>query len=475
MPALRGLSIRGQVLASLIGMSMAGVVIAGLAFALTAGPAFRQFMVSRVQGNFVHDLQTQYEENGTLRGVKQLVNPDDRNVPLPDVFFGLADASGTVVLPGDGYTIGAPAPADALRRGTPVRFGSESYTVLPPVRPVTPTDAQQAYARRINLSLALAALVAVGVSSLAAVALSAAIPRPVKRVTAAAARVAAGQPAQLDVAAREDELGRLEAAFAGMSADLARYKRAREQTVSDVVRELQQPLALIRAAVEAMRDGRAEPSAQRLDEVFVQSQQLTHVIDDLRLLSRAEVGSLPLERSPINLAEIVEASVRGMGLADVRVRAEGGGEVRVDADPGRLQQALDLLLQYAVRRSAPGQEVLVSVEAWPKSARRDGWPPSPPTGAAAASSFPAMLLANGGEAALVRVRDHGPRFSAETLAQLFDRYSAAPGDTPGSRLALAVVSAIVTAHGGSVSAANEPDGASFTICLPAGAPAPSAG
>jgi two-component system OmpR family sensor kinase len=74
------------------------------------------------------------------------------------------------------------------------------------------------------------------------------------------------------------------------------------------------------------------------------------------------------------------------------------------------------------------------------------------------------------------VRDDGPGIPPEILPRVFERFARgtesrtrAANDTPSTGLGLAIVSAVVAAHGGTVSVDSVPGRTSFTVGLPAGA------
>jgi len=111
-----------------------------------------------------------------------------------------------------------------------------------------------------------------------------------------------------------------------------------------------------------------------------------------------------------------------------------------DLDPRRIRQALDNLVDNALRFAPPGTEVVLT--AWKEKA-----------------------------ALVVTVADSGPGFPAEFLPHAFERFrrpdaSRSRGEG-GAGLGLAIVAAIAAAHGGSASAANRPEGgAVVTLRLP---------
>ena len=112
------------------------------------------------------------------------------------------------------------------------------------------------------------------------------------------------------------------------------------------------------------------------------------------------------------------------------------------ADPKRLEQAVQNLVANAVRHSPDGGQVSVEI-------------------------------ADRGNAVAIVVQDTGPGIPVEHLPRVFDRFykadeSRAGTEVPsGSGLGLSIVQAIVVRHGGSVTAANAPEGgARFEILLP---------
>src|SRR5262249_2446123 len=153
--------------------------------------------------------------------------------------------------------------------------------------------------------------------------------------------------------------------FNQMSGDLARYEQARRQMAADIAHELRTPLTTISGYAEAMRDGDLEPTTERLDSVYRQAMRLARVVDDLRVLSMADVGALTVSPQRVSVRELIVESVRAHSIRatqqGVGLRAEVDTEVpEVDADPGRLQQVIEILVNNALRHTERGEVVVRS-------------------------------------------------------------------------------------------------------------------
>lgn len=484
---LRRLHLTGKIMLALVLVSLAGVAVAGVAYRLSLGPAFAQLVIDEAHERFEADVMAYYREHGTVDDIAAAFAPRGQSTSKPDqapvdgaaghggapsgairssppssgpalgapettprgdplpVEFGLANRAGIVVLESDGYQRGQAAPAEALRAGKPIRVdGVLIGTSLPPRRPLPPSAAQRAYAARINRALGLAAAAGVSVAMLTSILLARSITRPLQRLTAAAAAVTARQPSASVPPGGCDEIGQLSRAFNTMSAEVERLERARQQLTAEIAHELRTPLTTVCGYIEAMRDGTLQPTPARLDSMFRQARRLAVMIDDLRLLSMANAGELPLRRSRVALGEIIDQCVQAHA-----VRARGRGvDLRTDippdtptieADPGRIQQAIDILVSNALRHTDQG-EVVVSA-----GTDRD--------------------------AAVIRVSDTGSGIEPDAIPHLFDPFyrgaAARKRDAQGSGLELAIARAIINAHGGTISVASQvQQGTMFTIALP---------
>lgn len=307
--------------------------------------------------------------------------------------------------------------------------------------------AEQAYLAAINEALwvagGLAALVAVAVGLV----LARQISGPLRDLTSAARRMAGGDlEGRVPIRSR-DELGELAAAFNSMAEAVGRQQALRRRMAADVAHELRTPLAVIQADLEAMIDGVRPLSAEAVADVHGETRLLSRLIDDLRDLSLAETGQLPLRKEPTDLEDLARTSAarfapraeeRGIGL-------EVGATEDLppaDVDPDRISQVFGNLLENALRHTPPGGRVELRV---------------------GPGERPATLQAT--------VRDTGPGIPAEHLPNVFEHFyradRARSRSAGGSGIGLAVVKQLVEAHGGRAWAESPPGrGATFGLTLP---------
>jgi signal transduction histidine kinase len=255
-----------------------------------------------------------------------------------------------------------------------------------------------------------------------------------------------------------DEVSSLARTFNRMAIDLdtraaalSASDRARRQLLADVSHELMTPLTAIRGYVQtlALPEPAIDAASKRryLEIVNQETYKLEAIVGDLLDLARLEGGGGKLTMEPVRIAELFErvGARHGPMIAERQItlhtRVEPGDLV-VDADPQRLEQALQNLAANALRHTPRGGRVELHA-----GRQHDG----------------IRLI----------VRDSGPGIPVEHLPRIFDRFYKADAsrtatDTPsGSGLGLSIVRAIVERHGGTISAGNgDGGGAIFEIRLP---------
>ncbi len=241
----------------------------------------------------------------------------------------------------------------------------------------------------------------------------------------------------------DDEVGQLATRFnamierlQGSRAALDESVQAQRQLVADASHELRTPITSLRTNIEVLMAGDALSEDDRhrlLADVLEQSEELSTLIGDVIELAR---GDLPITSAEdVRLDRVVADCMTRARRDFPDVRFESSFEPAVvDGIPERLARAIKNLLDNAAHHSAVGGVIEVIVD-------HRG----------------------------VQVRDHGTGIDPADLPYVFDRFfrGANSRQRQGSGLGLAIVRQVALQHGGSVEAANAPDGgAVFSLRLP---------
>jgi two-component system OmpR family sensor kinase len=226
--------------------------------------------------------------------------------------------------------------------------------------------------------------------------------------------------------------------------------------VADASHELRTPLATIRGYAELYRMG-ALPDRHALDDTIGRIEgsatRMGALVEDLLALARLDEGR-PLTLGPVDLVVLAADAVadlraldpgrpdRLVGLADDEVT----GPVWVRADEARMRQVVANLVGNVARHTPPGTPAELAVGTTTDAA--------------------------GTTTGVLEVRDHGPGIAPEHAARVFERFyrvdASRTRDSGGAGLGMAIVSAIVAAHDGSVELLQTPGGgATLRVALPA--------
>ncbi len=296
----------------------------------------------------------------------------------------------------------------------------------------------------VRQAIWIAALAGIALAAVVGTLTARQISAPLRRLASAAGRIGAGDLAHQVPVDRDDEIGELGRTFNAMAADLRKAEEGRRRLMADIAHELGTPLAVLQANVEGMMDGVVDRSPERLASLHAQIQVLTRLVRDLRDLSLAQEGRLPLDRREMDLAALArEAAELVRPLAEekgIALIVEGEAAAPVVADRERIAQVLQNLLANALRYTDSGGRVALAVRA-------------------------------GGNEATVEVADNGVGIPEEELPHVFERFHRVDRSraraTGGAGLGLAIVKHLVEAHGGRVWARSRPgEGSLFGFSLP---------
>jgi signal transduction histidine kinase len=305
--------------------------------------------------------------------------------------------------------------------------------------------AETDFLNRVKQIYTISAIGVIAVALLLAFLLSRTLTRPIRELTAATHAVSAGQLKQAVPVRSRDELGELAASFNRMNEALGRSTELRRQMTADIAHELRTPVSVIMGHAEAVHDGVMAPSLESFEIIRDEVERLDGLIEDLRTLSRADAGELPMEFqmvSPARLLEKIQAMHKQHATRkDIAIDLQVEPDLpEISADQGRMVQVLSNLVDNALLHTPAGGRILIS----------------------------ARKVADSLE---LRVQDSGPGIPENELELVFERfYRSDPSrqrNAGGSGLGLAIAKSIVEKHDGRIWAESKPgEGTTIIIHLP---------
>ena len=313
-----------------------------------------------------------------------------------------------------------------------------SPTAPAPLAPVEPLEAAGVdptgtVGERVDRSLGLVALAIGSVTFGLAVLMSGRISAPLAGLTRAARQIAAGSWDARVPSSSISEVDALARAFNQMATDLQRADQLRRNMTADIAHELRTPLTIIKGQLEGILDGVYPSTPEHIMPVLEEANLLERLIDDLRLLSLAEAGQLPLHRDEVAVAGLLEDVRRTFAAEaaqqDVALHVDAAADIGpLMVDPQRMQQVLGNLVANSLRHTPAGGRIDL------RAGGRDG-------------------------VATIAVADTGSGIAPDDVPHIFDRFwrgdKARPRSGTSAGLGLAIARQLVEAHGGRISAASE--------------------
>lgn len=304
--------------------------------------------------------------------------------------------------------------------------------------------AEQAYREANGVAIAVAVVAALLVAAAASAYVARRVTGPVAALARASEQVADGQyRVSVPRPGLGPEFDQLAGSFAAMAERLDGVEATRRRLLGDLAHEVRTPIATLDAYLEGVEDGVVVLDAATLAMLRDQTRRLTRLAEDVAAVSRAEEHRLELHLTAADPAALARAAAASAAeryaAAGVSVGVDAAPDLPdVDVDVDRLGQVLANLLDNSLRHTPAGGSVTVRVAA------EDG----------------AVSLA---------VSDTGSGVAAEHLPHLFERFyrvdSARDRAHGGSGIGLAIVKAVVEAHGGRVRADSAGPGTGTTITL----------
>jgi signal transduction histidine kinase len=293
--------------------------------------------------------------------------------------------------------------------------------------------------KRVLIAGALAIIAAIAIGYVLATLFA----RRIRRLEAAAERIAAGRFDVTLVDEAPDELGQLARAFERMRLRLASLDRARSEFIANASHELRTPLFSLGGFLELLQgeDLDAETREEFVGTMREQVSRLTKLATDLLDLSRLDAGRMSIVSETVDLTVVGELLGTEFGPRAVatghELDVQVSGTLFANADEERVLQIGRILIENAIVHTAAGSTISVSTES------------------------------ENGTARLV-VADDGAGIPDEARQQIFERFYRLDGTVAsGSGLGLAIARELAELMGGRIELRSQPGATRFALELPA--------
>jgi len=270
------------------------------------------------------------------------------------------------------------------------------------------------------------------------------ISRPVTKTAYIAKQISKGNyDIRFEPGTRIRELDDLADAINHLSDALKSQEKLRKQMTADVAHELRTPLTALSSHLEAMIEGLWDATPERLKSCHEEVKRLGTLVEDLGQLAKIEGENLVLNKSRMDLFEIVHTvsdTMKGEISKKNLTLSIKGSPVFAEADKNRFSQVVANLLSNAVKYTPEGGAIEIEV-------------------------YETDRLG------IVKVTDTGIGIPETELPLIFERFyrteKSRNRKSGGAGIGLAIVKSIVNAHGGTVTVDNiKEQGSCFTVSIP---------
>jgi signal transduction histidine kinase len=438
-------------------VGLTGAVLAAVFVRYRTRQEFDRLVMDQNQQALVANLTRFYLNNGSWSGVErafrdEIAAGDNGRIPerwaARRALFAITDAQGNIVFGGEPAFTGRKISPRELRNATPIQQQNETIgwlVFIPQLDRWRPGTAEGDFLRSISAATALSAIIATAIALALGGVLAYSMTRPLLELTAATRLLAKGKLGYQVKVRSQDEIGVLAESFNEMSTELAHATELRRKMTADIAHDLRTPLSVMLGYTEALSDGKLQPTPEMFNTMHSEAQHLSRLVDDLRTLSLADAGELPLVLQQVE----PEALIQRM-LNAYQIQADQAGitlssdmparlpSIRVDME--RMVQVMGNLMNNALRYTPAGGKIELCARE--SSSRVE-----------------------------LQVSDNGPGIPAEDLPYIFER--SFRGDKTRqqhdgeSGLGLAIARSLVEAQGGRITVASEAgQGTTFIIAFP---------
>jgi two-component system sensor histidine kinase BaeS len=420
--------------------------------------SFDQLILDQNQQALVTNLTQYYQENGSWNGVEQVFRPtqgltsSNNREPWPRwevrrTLFALANSSGTIIYGGGLNDRGRNVTKSDLSKGVPLKVNGDTVGYLlftPTLDRWNPGTPEANFLTSVNQAIIFSAIGAALIALILGGILAYTMTHSLRELTVATRLLAKGELGHQVKVRSRDELGELATSFNQMSAELAHANDLRRRMTADIAHDLRTPLSVIMGYTEALSDGKLNASPEMYTVMHTEALHLSHLIDDLKTLSLADAGELPLMPQTIGSGELLKRTASAHQVEAEKKNIQLSVDIAPDLPPiqvdvERMAQVLGNLVSNALRYTPAGGGIDLSASAQ-----------------------------NG--SVFLRVADTGTGIAPEDLPFVFersfrgDKARTQPNGETG--LGLAIAKSLVEAQGGTIEVESTPgQGTAFTIRL----------
>jgi len=298
-----------------------------------------------------------------------------------------------------------------------------------------------------NEALAYAALASSVIAIAVSIFFSRRVTAPLRDVMNASQHIADGHYDERVDVHTSDELGQLAMRFNQMAEKLEQVEAMRRRLIGDVSHELRTPLTAIKGSMEGLMDGVLPATDETYQQIHLEADRLSRLVDDLQELSRVEAHAYQLDIRSVDFSNITQAVAKQVSTQLESKRISLSLDLppnlpNVLADEDRTMQVLTNLVSNAIQYTNKNGTIALSVSRI-------------------------------GNEIQVSVRDNGVGIPAEHLPHIFDRFyrvdkSRSRRAGGGSGIGLTIAKHFVEAQGGRiwVESEGESKGSAFIFTLP---------
>lgn len=257
------------------------------------------------------------------------------------------------------------ASENAMAVSCPLVSGGKTIGVLRFVTSLTEVD--KAIDRTASIFI-LVGIIVVMISGIVSIFLSDTIIKPLKSVTAAAEKMAAGELKTKSIKKYDDEIGKLSDTLNYMAQELLKKEKMKDEFISSISHELRTPLTSIKGWAVTLRDGDMNDKVMMKDGLQIienESDRLTIMVEDLLDFSRFESGKITLNIEKLDIADILVQIKKQLSpraeVENIRFKVDIQSDLPpVMGDENRLKQVFINILDNAFKFSNPGGDVSLS-------------------------------------------------------------------------------------------------------------------